>query len=222
MVEKTKENTIRNGVCSTYLCNSPVGSKVLVSIRSSSFRLPTDPLVPVICVGPGTGFAPFAAFLDDRKVTLDKTHKIGPTFCYTGAKIYNDCIYNDRVIEWSKMSGVNIAIAISREGDKQRVTDIMRLHAEQLVDAIIDKEGYLYICGDARMADDTSAVLLELISKVKGISKLVAKDTLTMVKDSNRMQMDVWGLTSFFNEGATYFAEKKANSAKNWLKMMQS
>ena len=115
VVEKTSQGSIRRGVCSNFLCNSPVGSLVLASIRRSSFRLPSDSKTPIICVGPGTGFAPFAGFLDERAFLAHHANdstapNIGETLCYSGARLTEDIIYGQEIEKWRTVPGIKLQV----------------------------------------------------------------------------------------------------------------
>lgn len=111
-------------------------------------------------------------------------------------------------------------IALSREGSRQRVQDLLKSDSDRIVRLLLEQRAHLYLCGDARMADDTSAVLTEMIAKAKGVSRLKAKDMLAEIRDDGRYQLDVWGLTHFFSQGVRLFADKKAESARAWLQLV--
>ncbi len=111
-------------------------------------------------------------------------------------------------------------VALSRERERQRVQDLLKADASEIAHLLIEQRAYMYICGDARMADDISAVLTDIIAKAKGVSRLIAKDMLAAVRDDGRYQLDVWGLTQFFSQGVRSFADKKADSARAWLQLV--
>lgn len=113
VVEKTPLGTVRRGVCSHYLCNVRVGAQVLACIRGSSFRLPADPKTPVVCVGPGTGFAPFAGFLDERAasaVASQGAGLVGETVCFGGARESGQVIYGHEIDEWNKVPSIDVQV----------------------------------------------------------------------------------------------------------------
>ena len=111
-------------------------------------------------------------------------------------------------------------VALSREGARQRVQHLLRADAAEVVGLLLDQGGFLYVCGDARMADDTSAALTEMIARERGMSRLAARDAVAALRDGGRLQLDVWGVTSFFAQGARSFADRRADSARAWLRLM--
>ena len=100
--------------------------------------------------------------------------------------------------------------------------DLLKTDREEIVNLLIEQGAYMYVCGDSRMADDTSSELTDMIAKTKGVSRLIAKDMLTAVRDDGRYQLDVWGLTQFFSKGVQSFSDKKADSARAWLQLVSS
>ena len=89
-----------NGVCTTFLANRPAGAPVQAFIRHSTFRLPADPRVPIVMVGPGTGFAPFRAFIQERALQQAQhgAEAVGETLLFFGCTHrMHDYIYEEEV-----------------------------------------------------------------------------------------------------------------------------
>jgi sulfite reductase (NADPH) flavoprotein alpha-component len=151
------------GVASTFLSERlEMGSKTGVFVhKANHFRLPKDPNVPIIMVGPGTGIAPFRAFLEEREAT----NATGKNWLFFGdQKRANDFLYKDQVKEWIK-SGLltRFDAAFSRDQEaKIYVQDKMRESADELR-RWIENGAHFYVCGDAkRMAKDVDAALREI------------------------------------------------------------
>jgi sulfite reductase alpha subunit-like flavoprotein len=218
VLEKTSQGTIRRGLCSNLLCAAQKGQAILASVRQSSFRLPADSTVPILCVGPGTGLAPFVGFMDERIVTYRASVRIGRTVVFTGAPTEGDLIYGERIEQWrSACSSVEIHVALSRAGEKQRVQDLMRKRARDVVRLLLDEGAWLYVCGDAGMADGTSETLMDLIVEERSLSRMAAKELIMGLRDDGRYQSDVWGTTRFFSEGMVWF-ENKIASPRNHIR----
>ena len=183
----------RKGVASTYIADDlPKGSKVKVYVhKNKNFRLPEDDAKPVIMVGPGTGIAPFRAFVEERA----ERNASGESWLFFGDQKYNfDFLYQ---LEWQdhlkNKALTRLDVAFSRDQpEKVYVQDIMRQHAAELY-AWLEKGAYFYVCGDAeRMAKDVHQALLDLISEQGGKSADEAAAYLDQLKKDKRYQRDVY------------------------------
>lgn len=224
VLEPTSQGTIRKGVCSSYLCGLSAGDQLLATVRASAFRLPEHQALPVLCVGPGTGFAPFAGFLDERAATAVASGDCC-ALLLTGARTSGDAIYLAESEAWKQQSEgrVRVLLALSREGAQPaRVPDLMQRPevAEELVRLLWDQGGYFYVCGDARMSDDVTDALRNVLMAVKGLSKLAAFDEISRLRESGRFQLDVWGVTSFFTRNALRFMQRKEESMRERMQMI--
>ncbi|MBY0361170.1 MAG: sulfite reductase subunit alpha [Phreatobacter sp.] len=183
----------RLGVASTFLGErAEPGAAVRVYVqRAHGFALPADPAVPVVMVGPGTGIAPFRAFLQDR--AADKAP--GPNWLFYGhQRQATDFFYADELAAL-KASGVltRLSLAWSRDGsDKVYVQDRMRETGAELW-RWLDQGGHFYICGDAkRMAKDVEAALVDVIATHGGRSPEAAVAYVQDMKKAGRFQADVY------------------------------
>ena len=150
----------RKGVCSTFLADRVTeGIPVPVFVHASpSFKVPKDPEAPMIMVGPGTGIAPFRAFLEERQAIGAK----GRNWLFFGdQRAATDYLYREQLECWQKDGFLSrLDVAFSRDqAEKVYVQNRMTENAEELW-AWLEAGGYFYVCGDAaRMAKDVDAAL---------------------------------------------------------------
>jgi sulfite reductase (NADPH) flavoprotein alpha-component len=183
----------RLGVASTFLAEriSPGdGVKVYVQ-RAHAFGLPADPNVPVIMIGPGTGIAPFRAFLQERMAAKGP----GRNWLFFGHQ-RSDCdfFYEDE-LKAMKANGVltRLSLAWSRDtGEKFYVQDRMREVGRDLWSWIADG-AHIYICGDAkRMAKDVERALVDIVAQHGVRSANEAAHFIGELKKNGRFQQDVY------------------------------
>jgi sulfite reductase (NADPH) flavoprotein alpha-component len=183
----------RKGVASTYLADriSPE-ERVRVFVQTShGFRLPTDQSAPIIMVGPGTGIAPFRAFLEEREATGSK----GRNWLFFGdQKRSTDYLYQEQIEGWiSKGFLTRLDLAFSRDqAEKIYVQDRMAENGREIWDWL-QAGAYFYVCGDAsRMAKDVDACLHSIIQKEGGMDAGAATLYVSQLKSSKRYQRDVY------------------------------
>ncbi len=183
----------RVGVASTYLSDrvEVFEKKTPVFIAKSKFGLPEDENVDLIMVGPGTGIAPFRAFLQER---INRGSN-GRTWLFFGDQHEaTDNLYGAEFDEYLSKNQLNrIDNAWSRDQDyKIYVQNKMRENAADLWDWI--KGGaFFYVCGDAeRMAVDVDDALHDIIEKEGGMTEEDAKNYVKQMKKEKRYQRDVY------------------------------
>jgi sulfite reductase (NADPH) flavoprotein alpha-component len=183
----------REGLCSGHLGNrAPEGATMPIFLHANNnFRLPEDGNVPLIMVGPGTGIAPFRAFLQHRKAHGQS----GDNWLFFGdQRKETDFLYRDDLEGMQKEGTLTrLDLAFSRDqSHKIYVQDRMRENAEELF-AWLERGAYFYICGDAnRMAKDVETALLDSIAKGKKATPDVAQAYLDEMKKQKRYQLDVY------------------------------
>lgn len=187
---------VKGGVCeglsSGFLCKRlPIGGQVKIYVKPSRFRLPEDPSRPVIMVGPGTGIAPFKAFLEHRKAI----RATGKNWLFFGGRHReNDFILED-FLENLKYNHhlARLDLAFSRDqAYKIYVQDRMREQAQDLW-AWFQQGAYFYICGDAKhMAKDVEETLLNIIQEQEHLSFEEAQIYLKDLRLAGRYQKDVY------------------------------
>src|SRR4051812_20119902 len=183
----------RLGLASTFLAEriSP-GDEVKVYVQKAhGFALPQDPATPIIMIGPGTGIAPFRAFLHDRRATGAP----GKNWLFFGHQ-RSDCdfFYQDE-LNAMKTSGLltRMSLAWSRDGDKKfYVQDRMREVGRELWTWLAEGAN-IYICGDAkRMAKDVERALVDIIAQFGARSTDEAVSFVADLKKTGRFQADVY------------------------------
>lgn len=171
--------------------------KLPVHVRRSTFKLPSNPSVPVILIGPGTGVAPMRGFIRERVQQAANDSKIGKTILFYGCRNSNeDFLYKDEWSEYSKKLGSSFEMhtAFSREDPKKKVYvqhKIMENAKE--INKLLLEGAYIYVCGDAsKMARDVQHTLTEIISKERNIPEERGAELVRGLKVQNRYQEDVW------------------------------
>src|SRR5471032_45639 len=188
------EDRHRLGVASTFLSNviAP-GTKLLVYVqRAHNFALPQDHTTPIVMVGPGTGVAPFRAFLHERLAA----NASGDAWLFFGHQ-RKDCdfFYEDEFAGLQEKKALTrLSLAWSREKDtpKTYVQDRMRSEAAELW-AWLQRGAHFYVCGDAkRMASDVEKALVEIAVSHGAHDEKSAKAFIAGLKKSGRYQEDVY------------------------------
>ncbi|AOS46173.1 Sulfite reductase [NADPH] flavoprotein alpha-component [Lacunisphaera limnophila] len=192
-VRYDRDGRPRKGVCSTFLAERGLAAgKVGVFVHANkSFRPPAAPDLPMIMVGPGTGIAPFRAFLEERRATGAK----GRNWLFFGdQKASADFLYREELLGLQE-SGVltRLDLAFSRDqAEKIYVQHRMLENAAELY-AWLEAGAHFYVCGDAsRMAKDVDLALHQVIEKAAGKSPDQAAAYVQALKSAKRYQRDVY------------------------------
>ena len=159
--------------------------------NNDNFRLPADPTIPIIMVGPGTGIAPFRAFMQER----DSIEAEGKNWLFFGNPNFTqDFLYQT---EWQGYlkSGLlsKISLAFSRDqANKVYVQDRLKENGKEVFEWL-EQGAHFYICGDAlRMAKDVETTLLALVAEHGNKTEEQAKEYVTNLRKSKRYQKDVY------------------------------
>ena len=183
----------RLGVASTFLAGrvNP-GDKIKVYVQKAQhFALPADPRKPIIMIGPGTGIAPFRAFLQERQATQAP----GPNWLYFGHQRSDfDFFYEDELKAMRKSGHLTrLTLAWSRDGDEKiYVQHRMRDDGRDLW-AWLERGAHIYVCGDAlRMAKDVERALIEVVAEHGKRSPEDAARFVAELKKNDRYQADVY------------------------------
>jgi sulfite reductase (NADPH) flavoprotein alpha-component len=183
----------RHGLASSFLADRiQPGDQLKVYVQKAhGFALPEDPNVPIIMVGPGTGVAPFRAFLHDRKATKAP----GKNWLFFGhQRSSSDFFYADE-LNAMKSEGflTRLSLAWSRDaGEKFYVQDRMREVGRDLWTWLAEG-AHVYICGDAkRMAKDVERAMVDIVAQHGARSTDEAVLFVANLKKSGRFQQDVY------------------------------
>jgi sulfite reductase (NADPH) flavoprotein alpha-component len=183
----------RTGIGSCYLADfAKPGDVIPVFVQKShGFHPPTDDNASAIMVGPGTGIAPFRAFLEEREARGAK----GRNWLFFGEqKRTNDFLYEDQIVDWQRRGVLTrLDLAFSRDQtEKIYVQQRMRESAAELWQWM-EQGGHFYVCGDAkRMAKDVEDTLLAIAGEHGGKSAAEAKAWLDGLAKAGRYQCDVY------------------------------
>lgn len=183
----------RGGVCSTYLAERVRrGEKPAIFISpNKSFRVPANNSAPLIMVGPGTGIAPFRAFLQERQATGAQ----GKNWLFFGDQHQeHDFIYQDELLAWQDNGLLTrLDLAFSRDQEKKIYVQSRMLEQGAELYAWLQEGAYFYVCGDAsRMAKDVDNALYEVVRQFGGLSTERAADYVDQLKKEKRYLRDVY------------------------------
>ncbi len=183
----------RGGVASTFLADrvGDTGRAPVFVQPSHGFKPPSGADTPMIMIGPGTGIAPFRAFLEERLAIGAK----GRNWLFFGdQKCATDFLYEEQLTGWQKDGHLTrLDLAFSRDQAEKIYVQTRMLEAASELWVWIENGAHFYVCGDAsRMAKDVDAALHTIIEKAGGKSADDAKDYVTKLKSDKRYQRDVY------------------------------
>lgn len=193
MLEYQSNQLLRRGVCTHYLCNLATLNQREVGVYIQphhGFTVPEDLNAPIIMVGPGTGVAPFRAFMQERHL-LNAT---GKNWLIFGEWNQNyDFFYQD---EWKKLETdgkLRLDTAFSRDqNDKIYVQHRMWENGQEIYDWL-QNGALFYVCGDAKqMARDVEAILLQIIQQWGQLDETESKAYLKNLRQQKRYLRDVY------------------------------
>jgi sulfite reductase (NADPH) flavoprotein alpha-component len=193
VVRYRSHNRERGGVCSTLLADrTPTGNRLPIYIQpNKKFRLPKQSDAPVIMIGPGTGIAPFRAFLHERRA-LGST---GRNWLFFGERsAATDFLYRDELEAMQKDKHLTrLDLAFSRDQDHKVYVQDRMLEQAPLFWSWLQDGASIYVCGDAsRMAKDVDATLHTIVEQQGHMDPEAAKDFVQTIKDQHRYHRDVY------------------------------
>jgi sulfite reductase (NADPH) flavoprotein alpha-component len=183
----------RKGVCSTY-CAERIkpGDSIAVYIQQNdNFKLPEDPATPIIMVGPGTGAAPFRAFMQER----EETGAQGKSWLFFGDQHFvTDFLYQTEWQKWLK-AGVLTKMDVAFSRDRAEKVYVQHRMLENSVELFkwLEEGAVVYICGDEKnMAHDVHKTLVKIIETEGSMTLEQAEAYLADMQQQKRYQRDVY------------------------------
>ncbi|MEZ5386919.1 MAG: flavodoxin domain-containing protein [Prosthecobacter sp.] len=181
------------GVASTFLADRlALGDTTGIYFHAANhFRLPSDLSKPVIMVGPGTGIAPFRAFLEEREATGAP----GKNWLFFGdQRRATDFLYHDQIIGWMQSGHLTrLDTAFSRDQEEKIYVQTRMLQASGELWQWLEEGAHFYVCGDAkRMAKDVDEALHSIIQSAGGKSPQQAAEYVAQMKKEKRYARDVY------------------------------
>ncbi|KAI5719913.1 hypothetical protein M8J76_016573 [Diaphorina citri] len=182
--------SLHYGVCSNYLLDADDDEEVCLFVRSApNFHLPKEEGRSIICVGPGTGVAPFRGFWEHRyaqkmqnsRVIKFGLQELGKMTLFFGCQLKTMDLYSD---EKSKMLD-----------QKTYVQDLMKKEASMLYRELIKEGGHFYVCGDCTMAEHVYQTLKYVFQHEGNLTEQNAEKLLLRLRDENRYHEDIFGIT---------------------------
>jgi sulfite reductase (NADPH) flavoprotein alpha-component len=192
-VRYQRQGRDHKGVCSTYLADR-VQDDTEIKIffmPNKNFRVPEDDNVPMIMVGPGTGIAPFRAFLQERQVRKAK----GQNWLFFGDRNKTTDFIYQQELEAMQQDGLltRLDLAFSRD-QPQKIYVQDKMYAESLqLFTWLEQGAYFFVCGDAyRMAKDVDKALHDIIAQQGNKTAAAAIDYVNQLKKQKRYIRDVY------------------------------
>jgi sulfite reductase (NADPH) flavoprotein alpha-component len=183
----------RHGVCSTFLGGRIArGDTIKVYVQKAQhFALPADPATPIIMVGPGTGVAPFRAFLHERQAIAAP----GRNWLFFGHQRSAHDFFYEEEFDAMRAAGLltRLSLAWSRDSNEKIYVQHRIREAGRELWSWIDDGAHIYVCGDAqRMAKDVELAFVDVIATHGGRSPTDAMEVLSALKANDRYQTDVY------------------------------
>ena len=193
VVRYRSHNRDRGGVCSTLLADrTSTGESLPVYIQPNKrFRLPTDTTAPIIMIGPGTGIAPFRAFLHQRRA-LGHT---GRNWLFFGERsAATDFLYRDELEAMQQDRHLTrLDLAFSRDQERKIYVQDRMLEQAPTFYRWLQEGASIYVCGDAsRMAKDVEATLHTIVEQQAKLSPEAITEYINTLKDQHRYHRDVY------------------------------
>lgn len=189
-------NGIYKGVCSNHLVDLGDGATIHASVKETKagFRLPDDPATPLIMIGPGTGLAPFRAFLQERAARRSAGEMLAPAMLFFGCRHpEQDFIYRDELEQMAADGLVELNVAFSRhDGERTYVQDLL-LKQRAAVWKLVEAGAKIFVCGDgSRMEPDVKRALTRIYAEERDVDAESADAWMDEMGRSNRYVLDVW------------------------------
>ena len=184
------------GVCSNQLCRSVSDDKnkeLVAFVRDSSFRLPVRAGTPIIMIGPGTGIAPFRAFI--QEFYTRKENKFGETVLYFGCRNSDkDYIYKEeleKAVADGVLSELNLALSRQPGQPKVYVQDLIKANGQKTWE-LLNKGAYVFVCGATAMGNEVRSIMCELGHLYGGLTPAASEAYIDKMTLQNKYVQELW------------------------------
>jgi cytochrome P450/NADPH-cytochrome P450 reductase len=187
---------VYKGVCSNFLAGRRAGDTIHAMVRETKagFRLPDDPLRPIVMIGPGTGLAPFRGFLQERASLAAEGRTLGPAKLFFGCRRSDqDFLYADELKDYEARGLVALHVAFSRADGARTYVQHLLEEQRDSVWRMIEDGAIVYVCGDGgRMEPGVKATLMSIHCEKSGASEDSSQRWIDNMGTQNRYVLDVW------------------------------
>ena len=192
LVKEKKNDVDFQGVASTFMHSLKVGEPIYIHIKPSEFRFPEKP-VPMIMVGPGTGFAPFVGFLQE----LNYLKKQGVVLCqnlvFFGCKYSKEWIYESEMKAAEKDGVISLYTAFSRDqSEKIYVQHKIAENAALVSKLLLEQNATIFVCGATSMGRDVKTAFIQAISTSRNLSLEESTDIIKKLAATQRYVQELW------------------------------
>ncbi|MBY0329999.1 MAG: sulfite reductase subunit alpha [Acetobacteraceae bacterium] len=196
VVRAARRGRVRDGVASCHLgFRADPAAPLRAEVQASHFRLPADPATPIIMIGPGTGIAPFRAFLQHRAAAGAQGAKPGRSWLFFGdQRGATDFLFGPEIEAWRR-AGTLSRLSLAWSRDAAAKVYVQHRMVEEAADLWrwLQEGAQVYVCGDAaRMAKDVDAALRGVAQSQGGMSADGARDWMVALARQGRYQRDVY------------------------------
>lgn len=185
---------MKKGLCSNYLANSKIGSKIPIWVTSGTVKFP--PLnTPLIMIGPGTGCAMFKSMLEEREFEREQKKQVADNAFFFGCRHEKlDYLHSESWLKFVQNGTLSLySVAFSRDQAKKvYVQQKIREHSATLY-KLIQEGAYIYLSGSSnRLPVDVKEALQEILEKEGGLSRKEAEEFFTKLMKAKRFQEETW------------------------------
>ncbi len=189
----THQEEVRYGVGSHFLCSLATVQKTAVPVYIQStphFNLPLNETAPIILIGPGTGIAPYRAFIQER-IAKGST---GKNWLFFGERNRTtDYLYEEELERWSSEKKIRLSLAFSRDQQEKLYVQHLMLQESTQLWNWLQEGAYFYVCGDAhKMAKDVDHALHEIVKKEGRLNEEDSKAYVKALRSTKRYLTDVY------------------------------
>ena len=184
------------GVSSNYLAGRRAGDTVHAIVRETKagFRLPDDPIKPIIMIGPGTGLAPFRGFLQERAAMKASGKSLGASLLFFGCRNPDqDYLYADELKKFADDNITELHTSFSRAATPKSYVQDQLASQKDKVWKLIEQGAVIYVCGDgSKMEPGVKKTLTDIYREKSGSDEKSAAQWIDSMGTQNRYVLDVW------------------------------